>query len=272
MDPIITKAYVPTEHGQIHGRFAGRRDRGKLPLVLLHQTASSSVMFEDLMAELHQDYWLVALDTPGFGGTAALPGKASVAGYAAVIMAALERLEIDTCWLFGHHSGASIATQIAYERPALVTKLALSGPPCLSEAQLTKLVPSVCPVALEPDGAHLMAVWDRIRSKDPTAPLALSHREAVLNLHAGVRYPEAYHAVFEHDLPGQLAALEQPTLVMAGAQDTIRASLEPAYEALQHGEMIAFDTGGTYICDSHPELVAGALRPFFQPDAAEGGA
>ena len=219
-------------------------------------------MFERLMEDLERDVWTFAPDTPGFGGTHALPDKATVPRYAEVIVAAMRAMNIERCHLFGHHSGASIAVQIAHERPELVDRLALCGPPFLSRAQIDKLIPSVCPVEIAPDGGHLAAVWNRIRAKDPTAPLELSHREAVLNLHAGVRYPEAYAAVFDHDLPRQLAGLECPTLVMSGAQDTIAASLEHAYHVLQDGTMTMFPTGGTYICDREPGLVAGALRTF----------
>lgn len=266
---IVRKGYVDTPHGQVHFRQAGVRVRGRLPVVLLHQTASSSVMFERLMAELAGACWMFAPDTPGFGGTDPLPVRGTIAGYAEVVVAALRRMEIDRCLLFGHHSGASIAVHIAHDHPALVDRLALSGPPYLSRAEIEQLVPTVCPVELDPDGGHLLAVWRRIRAKDPDAPLALSHREAVLNLLAGVRYPEAYEAVFAHDFAGQLAALAMPTLVMAGARDTIRHCLPRAHAALRDGRMVAFSDGGTYICDRAPGLVAGALRDFFELDRRE---
>ncbi len=264
--PLVTKGYVATSSVQVHYRVCGQRRAGDTPLVLLHQTASSSVMFEGVMAELAGEHWMFAPDTPGFGGTDALAETGTVARYAAVIVEAMARMEIDRCHLFGHHSGASIAVQIAHDHPALVDKLVLSGPPYLTREQIERLVPTVCPVELDADGEHMMAVWRRIRAKDPTAPVALSHREAVLNLHAGVRYPEAYRAVFDHDLPGQLAALDHHTLVMAGPDDTIAASLEPAYRALRRGEINRLPRGGTYICDREPAVVAQALREFLGGD------
>lgn len=264
---MISKGYVTTPFGQVHFRAAGVRRPDRTPLVLLHQTASSSAMYEHLMRRLAGDYFCFAPDTPGFGGTEALVERGSIARYAEVIVSALRRLEIDRCWLFGHHSGASIAVQIAHDHPALVRKLALSGPPYLTKQQIEQLVPGVSPVRLDEDGGHLLAVWKRIRAKDPDAPIELSHREAVLNLLAGVRYPEAYDAVFAHDLAGQLTALAHETLVLAGAHDTIRASAEPASRLLSHGTLRLFPVGGTYICDREPDVVADALREFFHPGA-----
>jgi pimeloyl-ACP methyl ester carboxylesterase len=221
-------------------------------------------MFEGVMGLLASEAYLFAPDTPGFGGTDALAERGSIAGYAAVLRAALDRMEIDRCLLFGHHSGASIAVQIAHDEPARVHRLVLSGPPYLTQAQLEALIPTVTPLHLDESGEHLLKVWRRIRAKDPEAPLSLVHREVVLNLHAGLRYPEAYEAVFAHDLPGQLRALTCPTLVITGAHDTIRASAEPAYRALRDGQLTVFPRGTTYICDREPELVADALRTFFQ--------
>jgi pimeloyl-ACP methyl ester carboxylesterase len=221
-------------------------------------------MYERMMPMLARDRYVVAPDTPGFGGTDPLPERATVARYAEVLFEALRRLEIDRCVLFGHHSGASIAVQIAHTNPAFVERLMLSGPPYLTKSELEKLVPTVTPVEYDEAGHHLLSVWKRIRAKDGTAPLELSHRETVLNLIAGARYPEAYDAVFAHDIGAQLRTIHCPALVVVGPDDTIFASAEPASKLLPNGRFHLFPRGGTYICDREPELVAAAVRDFCQ--------
>lgn len=214
------------------------------------------------MSLLSDEFHLIAPDTPGFGNTDALAERGTVARYAEIFVEALRRLDIERCMLFGHHSGASIAVQIAHREPAFVDRLILSGPPYLTKAQLEAIVPSVRPVVPVEDGSHLSWVWKRIRTKDPSAPLELSHREVVQNLIAGARYPEAYDAVFAHDLGGQLKTIACRTLVLVGPDDTIYASAEPAARRLPRGRLHVFTRGGTYICDREPELVAAALRDF----------
>ncbi len=119
---------------------------------------------------------------------------------------------------------------------------------------------------LRPDGSHLAQTWERIRQKDPSAPLAVRHREAVLTLLAGPRWSDGYHAVFEHHaaFDAQLRALEVPTLVFAGDQDTVFHLLEPAYRALKHGVKATIAGQTTYVCDRAPREVAMLLRDFFQ--------
>ena len=58
---MIKKAYADTSGGQCHYRYqSGASD----PIVFLHQTPSSSQMFEAIMRRL-QDYSTYAIDTPG---------------------------------------------------------------------------------------------------------------------------------------------------------------------------------------------------------------
>ena len=257
----VRRGYADTPFGQVHYRTAGTRTDA-LPLVLFHQTASSSVMYEALMAELAAEVWMFAPDTPGFGGTEAPAERGSIAVYTRTLHAAMQAMEIDRCLVFGHHTGANIAVHLATDAPHVVHRLILSGPPLLTKPQIETLLPTVSPVTLFEDGRHLAAVWARIRKKDPEAPTALSHREAVLNLHAGVRYPEAYDAVFEHDFGERLEQIACPTLVMAGARDTIRSALERAHARIPGAELRALPRGSTYICDTEPALVAGVIRDF----------
>ena len=67
MSTLIHKGYADTPDGQIHYRQLNQVDG--TPLVLLHQTASSGMMFEALMTLLTDDFHTIAPDTPGFGAS-----------------------------------------------------------------------------------------------------------------------------------------------------------------------------------------------------------
>lgn len=266
----IRRGYVETRDGQIHYREAGERRPGQgqgpaseRPLVLLHQTASSSAMYEGLMAQLAPHFWIVAPDTPGFGESFCPPQRATMAYYARVLVEALAGLGITGCHLFGHHTGASIAVQLLTDVPTLAERLALSGPPYLSPAQKQAFRDNIRPLVLRPDGAHLVELWERLKAKDGEVPLALTHREFLLNLQAGERYHEAYLAVAEHDFEGQLAALTCPVLVMSGTRDSLWSSLEPAFQGLQRGQKQVLGDTSTYVCDRAPERLASLLIDFF---------
>jgi pimeloyl-ACP methyl ester carboxylesterase len=257
----IRKGYLETSAGQAHYRSAGAS--GAPPLLLLHQTASASEMYEALMELLADSFWIFAPDTPGFGETFSPPQAATIEFYARVLREAAKNFGFETCFVFGHHTGASIAAQMEFDYPGFAQKMILSGPPYLTPDQRERLRASIAPIALQEDGAHLLKLWQRLRSKNPTAPASLTHREFLLNLRAGERYHEAYLAVCEHDFNSRLAALDCPVLVMAGEQDTLADSLEPAYLALKQGQMRRIPRANTYICDLLPEVVAGIIREVF---------
>lgn len=261
--PSIRKGYAPVPAGQIHYRVLDAA--AGPPLVLLHQTASSGAMFERLMTLLSGDFPTLALDTPGFGASDPLPLPCTVADLAEALYAALVALGVAECYLFGHHTGAALAVQIASDHPGFVRKLALSGPPLLSPPQVTALLTSLPPFVIAEDGSHLIATWQRIRRRDPDLPLAVVQRELLLTQAAGDAAAAAYHAVFAQPLAEQLAALRIPVLVLAGAHDSLRAGLEPAHALLRQGAMLVIPDAGPYLCDRQPEAVAEAFRRFLRP-------
>ena len=257
---MISKRYIDTASGQMHLREAGRSN--PKPLLLLHQTPSSGVMFESLMGCLANEYWLIAPDLPGFGASALDGQTMSVALWANALMEMLAQLGISQCAIFGHHTGAAVAVQLASQEPGLCEKLLLSGPPLISLEVQQKLLANLPSQDMMESGEFLLAAWQRLRQKDVAAPLALALRELISSLALRDRYEEAYRAVFEQDFAGQLATIGCPILLMAGEHDSLRASLEPAVALVQTGRSILIPDAGTYICDRQPEKVAQLIREF----------
>ncbi|MFN8433439.1 MAG: alpha/beta hydrolase [Anaerolineales bacterium] len=258
---IIRKGYVDTPHGQIHFRQLKKVDG--VPLVLLHQTASSGMMFEQMMTLLSDSFHTIAPDNPGFGASFLPPSLFTVHYLSDSLHAALTNLGVESCYVFGHHSGSAIAVQMAHDHPGFIKKMILSGAPLLSEAQINGLKASLKPFAIAEDGSHLTQVWERIRKRDLTLPLETVHREVLLTQSAREAAQGAYQAVFEQPFAEQLSALEIPILVMAGEHDTLWASLEPAFSILKNGAMKVIPNQGPYICDQNPQAVADIIKEFF---------
>ena len=256
----IRKGYADTPHGQIHYRQLKQVDG--IPLVLLHQTASSGMMYERMMTLLKDDFHTIALDNPGFGASFQPPSGFSIRYISDSLYAALHQLGVESCFIFGHHSGSAIAVQMAHDHPNFIQKMILSGPPLLNETQINGLKASLKPFAIADDGSHLTQVWERIRKRDLSLPLDVVHREVLLMQSAREAAQAAFQAVFEQPFQSQLEALEIPILVMAGEHDTLRASLESAYQALQNGRMRVMAGEGPYLCDQNPQAVADIIKEF----------
>ena len=161
----IQRAYVEAGGGQIHYRWLEGAD--ETPIVFLHQTASSSAMYEKLMARLAGDRPQYAFDTPGFGQSDPPPPAPTVASYARAILAAARELGIDRFHVFGHHTGATIGCEIAASAPDRVASLTMAGPPYMDAAAREFWTNKTEAMVIQADGRHVMAAWERAQALDP---------------------------------------------------------------------------------------------------------
>ncbi len=278
----MRRGYVDWAGGQIHYRTNddGRSGEGgaRTPLVLLHQTASSSAMYERLMGALAGRVRAFALDTPGFGLSDLPRESPSVSDYARAFLEALERLGLPEFHAFGHHTGASIACEMAAAAPERTETIMLCAPPYAEaeeRAQWRRKVSGapddrapfrqvgVRPLTIEPDGSHLPAVWQRVRDMGPDAPPALLHREAIDRLRAGERYHEAVLAMFSQDTPALLAQVRCPILLLCGDRDPFLPYFTRACNARPDARQVLLQ-GGSLLMDESPEAVAAEIRSFLQ--------
>jgi haloalkane dehalogenase len=256
---MVRRFYVDLPTGQVHGRIGHVPD--KPWLVLLHQSPSSSAMFEAIMPELMRHFSVIAPDNPGFGQSDPLE-VLSVATLADCVAQVLATHGITKAYFFGHHTGAAIAAHLAVTRPDLCEGVALCGPPALSPSERTMLA-AMAPVATpEPSGAHLMAMWAKLRSKETNAPPALSTRELGLAFRA-VSTQQAYQAVGDYDFLAALGQISCPLLMFAGERDSLVDYLPAAQLGAPHAKVMRIEDSGGYICDLRPVFVAELLSNFF---------
>lgn len=264
----VTRAYCEIDGLQLHYRAAGDCERPVL--VLFHQAPSTSKMYEPLMQNLAEDYYLLAPDMPGFGGSDAMEEGCDIALFAAHFHSWLQQLGVETCLMFGHHTGAAVAVQMASDKPDLCLSLAMSGPPLLTQEQRQALPAMASPFPVEEQGAHLLAMWHRIRAKDPDAPLELIQREVLSALNSGDDYQAAYRAVCRQDFASQLKLLRCPVLVFAGGEDPLVDAIPATMDLLHNGYTAAMPAAArTYACERQAEVVAENLHHFFTSQALQ---
>jgi pimeloyl-ACP methyl ester carboxylesterase len=256
---MMRRFYIDMPFGQVHGRISAIAD--KPWIVLLHQSPSSSIMFEALMPHLSTHFRVIAPDNPGFGNSDPLVSP-SVARFADCVVDVLRHHGIDNAFLFGHHTGAALAAYLGAHRPELCIGIAMCGPPALS-AEQRKMLPAMAPIETPvATGDHLLAMWAKLRAKETTAPPALSTRELGLAFSA-TSTQETYQAVADYDFMEDLARITCPTLLFAGERDSLAGYLSAAAFAAPDAKIVHIADAGGYICDIRPEQVASLLIDFF---------
>ncbi len=270
MSQTIRKNYIDCSYLKggtplrLHYREGGRPERP--PLLLLHQNPSSSVMYEKLIAELEQYYWVLAPDTPGFGSSDAVPldRPLEITDYAAAVKSFLVAKGIERCYVFGHHSGASIAVQLEHDYPGTAMAMSLSGPPLLSDEMKNSLPSAGAAIPVKQDGTHLLAMWERMSVKDVGADLALIQREMMLGFASGENYQAAYKAVARQEFSSQLGSIVCPVQVFAGNNDPLFGSVEPTLSKLSNARPASLKgDAATYVCDVRPVDIAYLLKDIF---------
>lgn len=128
----MNRQYVDCSMGQLHARIAGNERSEKTPLVCFHMSPYSSLCYESFAPEMARDRVVVCPDTPGYGGSDALSGPATMEGYAAIMVEMLNALELETVDLMGFHTGSFVAAAVAQLAPDRVRKLVLPGIPYLA--------------------------------------------------------------------------------------------------------------------------------------------
>lgn len=253
----VRRAFVDVEHGQAHLRRAGAERDGRRPLVMLHASPGSSKQLERLIAGFGETRLAVAPDMPGNGDSTPLPETVpTIFDLAAATVSAIDRLGLERFDLYGSHTGASLAMEIAIARPARVGRLILDGMGLYSEAEQADILANYAPeVAPDLNGSYLMWAWHfcrdqylfwpwfrrdagHARENGLPEPRVL-HERLVEVLKALGTYHRTYRAAFRHPKRERLPLITVPTLAVAGRDDMLFVYLEELARLVPGGRSLA---------------------------------
>jgi 3-oxoadipate enol-lactonase len=200
-----------------------RRGGAAPPVVLLHGLGSSSADWPEQHAALESRYRVVAVDLPGHGGSPLTAGPLTIESMARDLAVLLARLEAEPAHVVGLSLGACVALRLALAAPERVRSLTLvnpfarvqsSGPGDLARLALRLVLLGTAPMRVV--AAHVarrLFPWPEQRAlyESAVASLAATRRRA---------YLAVMLALARFDARGQVGAIRQPTLIVAGDRDT----------------------------------------------------
>lgn len=202
-----------------------RRGRGQ-PVVLVHGFLGGIAEWDALIDCLESNFEVIAVDLPGFGGSAEVPAPDSLAGYGELVLALLGGLGIGKFFLMGHSMGAMIAQQIALDHAERLDRLVLYG--AASTGRLPgrfetfeATIERFRRVGIAQGGEPIIASWFVTGRNHPS--FAMYRRMAELaDTDAAIA---ALRAVAAWQVGDRLGQIDIPTLVIGGDRDR---STEPA--------------------------------------------
>ncbi len=237
------------------------------PVVLLHGLGSSSADWPEQHTVLEARYRVVAVDLPGHGGSPLPSGPLTIESMARDVAALLARLDAEPAHVLGLSLGACVALRLALAAPGRVRSLTLvnpfarvqpAGPGDLARLALRMILLGTAP--MDTVAAHVarrLFPWPEQRAlyESAVASLAATPRRA---------YFAAMRALARFDARGQVAAIRQPTLIVAGDRDTsvpLAAKVALA-AAIPRANLLVVPASGHATPHDQPETFNRALLEF----------
>jgi len=256
----MERGYARIGIGQVHYRTAGSGE----PLLLLHQTAFSSEEYTEVMPLLAEHFKVIAPDTPGYGMSDAPPHPYEIPDYGASLKEFMEQLAVVPACVVGHHTGASIALEIAATYPETVRQLVMSGCPYYEADEREERLQRYSPMRLDADGEYLLDSWQRLKQNMRHTGPEGWHRFLAAQMLAGVRDEEGHHAVFRYDEKPRLRKLSCPTLLVYGEEDTFIKRAAATRALVPHAETVTVKKAGALIALENPLDFAAAIIDFLK--------
>lgn len=238
--------FVEIDGTSVHVRLSGQVGP---PLLLLHQAPTSARILESRLELFGSGFQCIAPDIPGLGQSDALDeSPVTIEKLARFFVRLLEHLGVKRALLYGSHTGALVATEIAIQRPDLAVAVVTNGYPIYTREESAQRLATYFP-HLEPDwdGSHLVWLWYRYReqflywpwnTKDPgtRAHCAVPGPEY---LHRGVAeialrhdcYAQVYAAAFGYDAAAGLKRISVPMHLVIEDEDSLSLKIGHATDA-----------------------------------------
>lgn len=226
----------------------------RTPVLLIHGAGGTHL---DWPAELRRlpEASAIAPDLPGHGRSKG-PGRASVSGYTADMIALLDELRLDQTIVLGFSMGAAVALIMALHHQARVAGLILIG----AGAQITVNPAIIAGLQGDPGNTIQMLIdWQWAESAGEQIK-RLSLRR-LLETEPAVALND-FKAVDGFDVRDRLAHIRVPALVIGGTADRMIPFQQSEYlhAHLAGSKLVRIEGGGHMLALEQPQAVAEAVR------------
>lgn len=260
------RGYTDGPYGQIHYRFVKPAASTKTPLICLHASPLSGIVFETWLEEMGKDRNAFAPDTPGYGSSDTPPAPVQIPDFATAMIRYLDELNIERADIMGYHTGSMTAVEMAKTFPNRVRKLVLISAPIFTPDELVKFRgPTLHPA---PSFEEMLATTlDNVRKRGVGMFTDVPNNDRYwdISLERMRHYRTGswgHTAAFNYDLKPALSAVTHPMLVL-NPEDDLWEQTPRAKPYLNAQSRIHDLPGRTHgMMDSHAPEIAAVVRSF----------
>ena len=248
----IDRGFVRIAEGLVHYRTCGEGSAA-LPLYMVHASPASSITLESLLPDLGATRRVIAPDTLGNGDSAPpTPEAPDMDYYGDSVARVLDAMGLDRVDIYGSHTGAHIACEVAIRHPDRVRRVVFDGLSMFTPQEQAENLANYAPqMEVDDYGRHLLWAWHFIREQTlffpyfkrdpdharnlPMPPTTTINRLVVEVLKGLTTYHKGYRASFRHDVRSRLPLITQRTLVSVTEDDPLMSGLDEAAALVRDG-------------------------------------
>ena len=243
------------------------------PVVTFSHSLASSMALWDAQADLLEDrFRVLRYDHRGHGGTEVAPPPYSFEQFAEDAFALLRALKIERTHFVGLSNGGIVGQTLALAHPEAVRALVLcdttSRPPAPTLPVWEERAATALSRGMEPLASATIERWFDADTRERNPGLVARFASLVRST-----APEAYaaccRAIQEVDLTDRLHAIEAPTLLLVGSEDTGTMAEEHAIirDRIAGAELVVIE-GAAHLSNlCAPEAFDAALSSFLERHA-----
>ncbi len=251
------------------------------PLVLLHGVGESAVGWRPVQDALSRHYDVIALDFPGFGGSAKLPVniRPTAAALADAVEREMDQLGIGDFHVAGYSLGARVSLELATRgRTRSVVAIAPDGlgtPPervyqatalMAGRTMASLLAPAATLLTASGPGRSLFFAMERSR---PWKLTQRDSRQLLLNFANAPAYEETVLASM-FDIPTGLDRISCPVLILQGTADPLISMQSPRFLTVIPHAQFRWLYGLSHVpVSDEPELITRLMLDFLHTTAEE---
>ena len=228
-------------------------------LLLLHGWRNDLHSFDPLVPLLANDYKVISLDLPGFGGTEGPSGPWHIDDYIEFVSSFIKKLHIEDYFIVGHSFGGRIAVKgigtgmLTPQKLVLISAAGVSAPHSIRRisykivAKLGRAITSI------PTLKHFQTVLKKRLYKNSGSDY----------LYAG-SLKDTYLNVIHEDLSKYAKRISIPTLLIWGALDgqTPLADGKRFSKIIKYSKLVVFKDDGHFVHQEKPQDVAKLINDF----------
>ncbi len=260
------RGYADGPYGQIHYRYVTPPQSGRTPLVCLHASPLSGVVYENWLVEMGKDRLALAPDTPGYGSSDGPPQPVEISDFAKAMVRFLDEMKLERVDVMGYHTGSFTSIELAKSFPKRIRKVVLISAPIFTEDELAALRKSSAGPAPNFDQflERTLENW-RKNGKGMFRDVPTDDRFIDIRLESMRRFRTSgwgFRAAFNYDLARAIADVKQPILVL-NPEDDLWTQTPRAKPYLNAQSRIHDLPGWTHgHLDAHTAEMAAIVRQF----------